>query len=254
MLSLITITYLKALCLEDEAGADLVGGLVELLGIERGTEAEGDTRAEEDVVGNSGDTTVVDLDLYDALEDVKDSKQESSYLGEGERVQAVLACNLEADLVAGLGVPGGLGAGLNLRVDLVVVRSGEDAQVAGSGDGSSVFRGSVSNGSGVVGDGGLLDVISSRGTSQEAVLSNDSINTGSWALQQVEEDAAVEVGLLEVQVELCALGLGGGQEGAEELSLEALGDGVVDLDLGVKSVDGVPGLGNSHACTTIEHG
>lgn len=41
----------------------LVGGLVKLLGIERGTNAEGDTRAEEDVVGDGGDTAVVDLAL-----------------------------------------------------------------------------------------------------------------------------------------------------------------------------------------------
>lgn len=41
----------------------LVGGLVQLLGIERGTDAKGDTGAEEDVVGNGGDTAVVDLAL-----------------------------------------------------------------------------------------------------------------------------------------------------------------------------------------------
>lgn len=41
----------------------LVGGLVRLLGIEREPEAEGCARAEEDVVADSGDTTVVDLAL-----------------------------------------------------------------------------------------------------------------------------------------------------------------------------------------------
>lgn len=41
----------------------LVGSLVQLLGIERGTNAESDTRAEENVVGNGGDTAVVDLAL-----------------------------------------------------------------------------------------------------------------------------------------------------------------------------------------------
>lgn len=41
----------------------LVGGLVKLLGIERGTNAESDTRAEEHVVGDGGDTAVVDLAL-----------------------------------------------------------------------------------------------------------------------------------------------------------------------------------------------
>lgn len=43
----------------------LVGSLVELLGIERTTEAQGDTLAEKDVVGQSGDTAVVNLDLFD---------------------------------------------------------------------------------------------------------------------------------------------------------------------------------------------
>lgn len=41
-----------------------MGGLLQLLGIERGTDAKGDAGAEEDVVGDSGDTTVVDLALF----------------------------------------------------------------------------------------------------------------------------------------------------------------------------------------------
>lgn len=41
----------------------LVGGLVQLLGIERGTDAEVDTGAEEDIVGDGSDTAVVDLGL-----------------------------------------------------------------------------------------------------------------------------------------------------------------------------------------------
>ena len=41
----------------------LVGSLVELLGVERTTEAEGDTLTEEDVVGEGSNTAVVDLGL-----------------------------------------------------------------------------------------------------------------------------------------------------------------------------------------------
>jgi hypothetical protein len=41
-----------------------VGGLVELLGIERSTNAEGNPLTEEDVVGNGSDTAVVDLGLF----------------------------------------------------------------------------------------------------------------------------------------------------------------------------------------------
>jgi len=56
------------LCFEGEGGADLVGSLVELLGIKGGAEAEGDAGAEEDVVGDGCDTTVVDLELFCTLE------------------------------------------------------------------------------------------------------------------------------------------------------------------------------------------
>lgn len=57
----------------------------------------------------------------------KDSRQrlckrdDDTHLGEGDRVDAVLAGDLETNVVAGLRVPGSLGTGLNLGVDLVVV-------------------------------------------------------------------------------------------------------------------------------------
>jgi len=51
------------LCFESEGGADLVGSLVELLGIKGGTEAEGHAGAEKNIVGDGCDTAVVDLDL-----------------------------------------------------------------------------------------------------------------------------------------------------------------------------------------------
>lgn len=54
----------KGLALEGEAGTELVGSLVKLLGIKGGTKAKGNTLAEEDVVAEGGDTVVVDLELY----------------------------------------------------------------------------------------------------------------------------------------------------------------------------------------------
>ena len=143
-------------------------------------------------------------------------------------------------MVSGLGVPGGLGTGLDLLVDLVVIRSSEDAQVAGGGDGSGVVWSGISNGGSVAGDGSLLDIITGGSTDEETILTDDGVNVGSWALEEIEESAAVEVGLLEVEVELCALGGGGREEVAQDLGLEALGDGIVELNLGVESVDGVP--------------
>jgi len=129
----------------------------------------------------------------------------------------------------------------------VVVGSREDAQVIGSSNGSSVLRSNVSDSSRVAGDSSLLDIVTSRGTCQEAVLTDHSIDVGGWALEEVEESTAVEVGLLEVQVELCALVLAGREERAQDLGLESLGDRVVELNLGVESIDSVPCLGERKA-------
>jgi hypothetical protein len=54
---------MNTLRFECEACADLVGGLVKFLGIERSTKTKGSTRSENNVVSNGGNTTVIDLDL-----------------------------------------------------------------------------------------------------------------------------------------------------------------------------------------------
>ena len=176
-----------------------------------------------------------------------------TYLGEGDRVDAVLAGELDADVAAGLGVPDGLAATLDLAVDLLVERGAEDADVVGGGDSHVVGGAGVADGSGVRGDGGLVHIITGGRTGKEALVADDSIDVGGGALEEVEEGTAVEVVLLEVQVELGALGLRGREEGEESLGLEALGEGILDLDLGVESVGGVPGLGKGEACARVEH-
>lgn len=57
------LNLMHNLCVKNEGSTDLVGGLVELLGIKGGSKTEGDTRAEENVVSDGGDTTVIDLSL-----------------------------------------------------------------------------------------------------------------------------------------------------------------------------------------------
>jgi hypothetical protein len=57
-------TRYRNLRVESEGSANLVGSLVELLGIKGGAEAKGDARAEENVVRESSDTAVIDLDLF----------------------------------------------------------------------------------------------------------------------------------------------------------------------------------------------
>jgi hypothetical protein len=63
-----------------------VGGLVELLGIKRGTEAEGNAGAEENVVGDGCNTAIVDLDLFFTSVSAGIPLVYSSYLCERDRV------------------------------------------------------------------------------------------------------------------------------------------------------------------------
>ncbi len=84
-------------------------------------------------------------------------------------------------------------------------------------------------------------------------MADDGVDGGGGALEEVEEGTAVEVGLLEVQVELGAASLGGREEAEDTLSLEALGQVVGHLDLGLEGVGRVPGLGEGQACATPLH-
>lgn len=171
----------------------------------------------------------------------------NTYLGERSRVKLVLGSELKTDVGARLGVPGGLGTGLNSRVDLLVVGGGEDAQGVGGSDSSVVEGGGVTNSGAVLGDGGLLDVVADLTTNNEALVGNDGIGNGANGTsgRVVSEDAAVEVGLLEVEVDLLALVAGSRAEVGENLGLQAAGKGVVELDLGSEDVGGVPRLGDA---------
>ena len=125
----------------------------------------------------------------------------------------------------------------------MVVRGGEEGQVVAGSDGSRVLGNGVTDGSRVLGDGSLVDVVATLSTDEEALVAEDSVEVGGGAVQQVEEGTGVQVGLLEVQVELGTLGLLSGLVLSEDLSLEALGDVVVELELGVEGVGGGPSLG-----------
>lgn len=127
----------------------------------------------------------------------------------------------------------------------MVVAGGENAQVVAGGDGGSVLGNAVANGSGVLGDGSLLDVVATLSTDDEALVAENSVEVGGGAAEEVEESTSVQVGLLEVEVELGTLGLLGGEVLGEDLSLETLGDVVVELELGVEGVGSGPSLGES---------
>ena len=94
----------------------------------------------------------------------------------------------------------------------MVVRSGKHAELAGSCDRGCVFRHGVSYSCRVAGDLSLLDIISCFGTNEETLMPEHGIDVRCGALKKVHEGTSLEVGLLEIQIELCALGLGAREE------------------------------------------
>ena len=135
----------------------------------------------------------------------------------------------------------------------MVVRGSEDAEVVRGSDGSAVLGSSVADGGAVGSQGSLVGIIASAGTGEETLVADNGIDVSNGALEEVEEGTAVEAGLLEVKVELSTLGSSSREEVEETLELEALGEGVGDLDLGVEGVGSVPGLGEGQACVRVEH-
>lgn len=97
--------------------------------------------------------------------------------GERERrthVKVSLGADLEADLRAlDLGVVDGLGAGLDVLRNLVVVRRREDGQVGEAVDGDGVRRRGVAEAERVARDGARRDRVGRLGTEKESVAADD---------------------------------------------------------------------------------
>ena len=117
----------------------------------------------------------------------------------------------------------------------MVVRSGEDTQAVCRSDGGAVDRSGITKGSGVSSDGSLLHIISDLTTNHKTLVTEhtvtDSIQLAAGLV--VKERAGMEHWLLEVQVHFLSLVTRGRVEVTKDLSLQALSEGVVQLDLGV---------------------
>lgn len=127
--------HLTRLAVEDERSADLVrggtgGSVVQPLGVQSQTKSGLDARSQSLGVRSGEDTGVVDLELDG-----------------GGVVQVDLGTDFECDTPGGgLGVVDGLGTGLDVLGNLVVVRGGEGGQVAQTVDGDGVVLKAVSVG------------------------------------------------------------------------------------------------------------
>lgn len=221
-----------------------MGRLVQLGGVKETTNGDLDALAEGLGVAETEDTGVVDLGL-----------------DKGIAVEVQLGTNLQSDgrlgslaLTSGgsLGVPDGLATSLEVGVDAVVVRGREDLERVVGVQGDRVLGGGVASGGGEAGDVGLGDIVGDITTNQEAITANNGITGEGGALEEIQVGARVEAELLVLDADLGVLLAIGGQETASDVELEALGDLVLELNLGGEEVASGPRLGDGQAVLVVD--
>ena len=105
----------------------------------------------------------------------------------------------------------------------MVVACGEDAQIVGGLDRSCVRAGAVASCDSVLCDRGLIDIVATFCTNEETLVAERHVDGGDRAaLEEVDEGADVDVGLLVVQIELAAVRALGWHVVGEDLGLQAL--------------------------------
>ena len=112
----------------------------------------------------------------------------------------------------------------------------------------------VTNGGGVAGDGSLLDIVTSLGTGDETLVTDNSVDQGvdTAASGAVKEGTGVHLVLLEGEVDLLGtLVWGIWVEKVLELDLDWLVEEVGKLDLGVKKGGSGETLGDGDTWTFI---
>jgi hypothetical protein len=154
-------------------GGGTGGSIVQPLSVQGQTKGSLDSRSKSLGVRRSEDTGVVNLDLDG-----------------GGVVEVDLGSDLEGDTTGGrLGIVNGLGTGLDVLGDLVVVGCREGAEVSETVDGDGVVGGRVADGSGVSGDGTGQDVVGGFGTDKGAVSTENNVRGESGTLRASEASA-----------------------------------------------------------------
>jgi hypothetical protein len=148
-------------------GGGTGGSIVQPLSVQGQTKGSLDSRSKSLGVRRSEDTGVVNLDLDG-----------------GGVVEVDLGSDLERDTTGGrLGIVNGLGTGLDVLGDLVVVGCREGAEVSETVDGDGVVGSRVADGSGVSGDGTGQDVVGGFGTDKGAVSTENNVRGESGTLR-----------------------------------------------------------------------
>lgn len=125
----------------------------------------------------------------------------------------------------------------------MIVGCGEDREVVGRSHGGGVEGRSISGSKGVFGDSSLVDIVAALGADEKSFVADCCVEGGCGTLEQIGEEAGVDVGLFVIDVHASAISLLSREVVGKEFGLEAFGDVVFEFELGVERVGGGPGLG-----------
>lgn len=102
---------------------------------------------------------------------------------DNEKGYVRLGTNLKVDTGGGsLGIVDSLGTGLDVGAHTVVVASGKSRSITQAMDGDGVIRSAEANSTGVTGEATIGDVVSSLGTNEESVATEDGVGSKCWSL------------------------------------------------------------------------
>lgn len=124
----------------------------------------------------------------------------------------------------------------------MVVTGRESAQVAQSVKSDVVFRRAVSQGGCVTRNLALSNVVRGFTTNEETVASEDRVSSEGGTFEEVDKGATVSTRLLISGAKDSRLGAFVGVKTSVEFEFQALGDLVLELDVGAEEISGGPGL------------
>lgn len=129
----------------------------------------------------------------------------------------------------------------------MIIAGREDAQVVRCSDSSGIGWLRVSSSQGVSCDGSFANIIATFSTDNESFVSNTCVEGRDRTLEEIGEEASVDVWLLVVQVEFAAVCRLGREVVGEDFGLQTLGHIVLELDFGVELIGRGPRLGQGEA-------
>lgn len=96
-----------------------------------------------------------------------------------------LDADFEVDTGGGsLGIVDSLGTGLDIWAHTMIVAGSECGSIAQAVEGDGIVRSAKADSTGVTGETTLGDVVSSLGTKEESITTEDGVSSECWSLKQ----------------------------------------------------------------------